>query len=170
MEQWELLGNYRDLIESQVMSNCFHDAVKTFKKVKLFKLDSMNPKEVFDCMSLFTMDNKYDTPLIYKTYHIGLGLCQLKCQVFWGLGDLENCNEWSELSFSYNEKLLDTWGKEKGEDIFLGQYIHTTLTISGCDYSKRRINYDALMCRLFSNPRYVVLLLYDFGNCNLYKL
>ena len=42
----EFLMEYADLISCQIKSNCVKDAMKTFKKIKYFKLDSMNAKDV----------------------------------------------------------------------------------------------------------------------------
>ena len=49
---WELLNCYKDLISSQIQCNQFEDAMKTFKKMKLYKLDSMNPRDVQECIDL----------------------------------------------------------------------------------------------------------------------
>ena len=50
LEQWELLATYQNLISSQIKNNCFDGAMKTFKKIKLFKLDCMNPNDVHECV------------------------------------------------------------------------------------------------------------------------
>ena len=135
--------------------------MKTLRKIKLFKLDSMNPKDVQGCIVQFNSANQHDVPLIHKTLLIVGILCQLKCQALNGQADFDNCREWSQLALSICENLQEgiTWGPTKGVDTFLGQFVHAIITLSACDYSKRRSNYDRLMCHLFSNPRYLVLLM-----------
>ena len=75
-QQWHFLAEYKDLIFSQICNHRFGDAMKTFRKIKYFKLDSMNIKDVFECIKPFSMDeNDYFIRCVIGE------LCTLKCQV-----------------------------------------------------------------------------------------
>ena len=45
-----MLQCYEKLIQSQLEMNCTEDVMKTFRAIKTFKLDSMNPQDVADYM------------------------------------------------------------------------------------------------------------------------
>ena len=62
-EQWELLAHYKDLIDCQIKNNCFDDAIKTFEKIKIFKLYSMDPKDVHECLVSFNSQTELDVGL-----------------------------------------------------------------------------------------------------------
>ena len=74
------------------------------------------------------------------------------------LGDLINCKLWSRLPINTIDNLTKIFysygGPSEGHDSFLVNFIHTTLTLSACDYSKRTTNFHHLMCYLFSNPKH----------------
>ena len=55
---------YTDLISCQIKSNCVKDAMKTFKKIKYFKLDSMNTKDVENSIEPFNKGMHNGLPLI----------------------------------------------------------------------------------------------------------
>lgn len=55
---------YKDLISCQIKSNCVKDAMKTFKKIKYFKLDSMNAKDVENTLEPFNKGIYNRLPLI----------------------------------------------------------------------------------------------------------
>merc|ERR1719491_1708351 len=42
----ELLTGYSFYIKSQIENKCFSDALKTFEKLKIYSLNSMNPQDV----------------------------------------------------------------------------------------------------------------------------
>ena len=89
LEQWELLAHYKNFIETQLRCYCFQDAMNTFKKIKYFKLDSMNPKDVEDYMKSFNSsfnEDQDDINLIYRTLTTVAALCEQKCRAFHGLG------------------------------------------------------------------------------------
>ena len=89
LQQWELLAHYKDYIETQLRCNCFQEAMNTFKKIKYFKLDSMNPKDVEDYMRSFNSsfdENQDDINLIYRTLQTVAILCEQKCRALHGLG------------------------------------------------------------------------------------
>ena len=92
---WELLNCYKDLISSQIQCNQFEDAMKTFKKMKLYKLDSMNPRDVQDCIDSIMDDfeksnKKYRNQSSFANdflhYHVFGVLFGLKAQALYGLG------------------------------------------------------------------------------------
>ena len=99
---WELLNCYKDLISSQIQCNQFADAMKTFKKMKLYKLDSMNPRDVQECIDL--LYDRLDPNKSYRNqssmandflhYHVFGVLFGLKAQALYGLGDITNGDIW----------------------------------------------------------------------------
>ena len=48
MQQWDFLDDYHAIISCQIFNDHFGDALKTFKKIKYFKLDSTNATDVFE--------------------------------------------------------------------------------------------------------------------------
>ena len=75
------------------------------------------------------------------------------------LGDLTNCKLWSRLPINTIGNLTEifyTYGgpSESLDSSIFVNFIHTTLTISACDYSERTTNFHHLMCYLFSNPKH----------------
>ena len=63
--------------------------MNTFKKIKYFKLDSINPKDVEDYMRSFNSsfdENQDDINLIYRTLQTVAILCEQKCRALHGLG------------------------------------------------------------------------------------
>ena len=101
MEQWELLANYKDFIETQLRCYCFQDAMNTFKKIKYFKLDSMNPKDVEDYMRSFNSsfdEDQDDINLVYTTLQTVAILCEQKCRALHGLGKSDTLRKRLDLS------------------------------------------------------------------------
>ena len=95
IKELDLLLCYMSLIDSQVRCKHFDDALKYFKKVKLFKLDSLDPHDVDKSMTQFE-------PFI-EQYSVDCckvigDLCRLKSQAFYGLGDKHNGSLWSSLA------------------------------------------------------------------------
>ena len=89
LQQWELLAHYKDFIETQLRCYYFQEAMNTFKKIKYFKLDSMNPKDVEDYMGSFNSsfnEDQDDINLIYRTLTTVAALCEQKCRALHGLG------------------------------------------------------------------------------------
>ena len=84
VNQIELMCCFKDLIDSQIRCNYFEDALKTFKKIKLFKLDSMNPDDLGDSMNEFAAN--YDHWEQCNNFNVIGVLCKLKSQAFHGLG------------------------------------------------------------------------------------
>ena len=84
INQIELMCCFKDLIDSQIRCNYFEDALKTFKKIKLFKLDSMNPDDVDESMANFAA-NHIQWEQCQNFNVLGV-LCKLKSQAFHGLG------------------------------------------------------------------------------------
>ena len=84
VDQIELMLCFKDLIDSQIRCKYFEDALKTFKKIKLFKLDSMNPDDLEESMTEFAANNDYWEQC--KQFNVIGVLCKLKSQAFHGLG------------------------------------------------------------------------------------
>ena len=84
INQTELMLCFKDLIDSQIRCNYFEDALKTFKKIKLFKLDSMNPDDVDESMANFAA-NHIQWEQCQNFNVLGV-LCKLKSQALHGLG------------------------------------------------------------------------------------
>ena len=63
--------------------------MNTFKKIRYFKLDSMNPKDVEEYMGSFNSSfnvDQDDINLIYRTLQTVATLCEQKCRALHGLG------------------------------------------------------------------------------------
>ena len=144
VKQIDLLCCYKDLIDSQIRCKYFEGALKSFKKIKLFKLDSMNPDDVEKSMGQFTGEQCIN-------FNVIGALCKLKSQAFHGLGDKQNCQLWSKLAMHIcvnlqklikcSEKNLASKG-QKGHsvyflDAFTIQLVNTTLNIAELDLSQR---------------------------------
>merc|ERR1719323_2597795 len=104
MELWELLAHYKDLIETQLRCDCFEEAMKTFKKIRSFNLDSMNHKDVGNSLHVYNSDPKWKNRkendinvLLLTTSTIAI-MCEQKACTFHGLGDLTNCQLWAQFS------------------------------------------------------------------------
>ena len=50
VEQYQVMHCYKDLIEAQIKNKSFKEAQKTFKKIKMFNLNSMTPDNVFKAL------------------------------------------------------------------------------------------------------------------------
>ena len=84
VDQIELMLCFKDLIDSQIRCKYFEDALKTFKKIKLFKLDSMNPDDLEESMAEFTANHDYWEQC--QQFNVIGVLCKLKSQALHGLG------------------------------------------------------------------------------------
>ena len=75
--------------------------MNTFKKIKYFKLDSMNPKDVEDYMRSFNSsfdEDQDDINLIYTTLQTVAILCEQKCRALHGLGKSDTLRKRLDLS------------------------------------------------------------------------
>ena len=95
IKKLDLLQCYQSLIESQIRCNNFENALKTFRKIKLFKLDSTD-SDVEDSMAEFCANSSDMERCNY--FSVIADLCQLKSQAFHGLGDKHNGSLWSSLA------------------------------------------------------------------------
>ena len=84
IQKLDLLYCYMYLIDCQILCKHFEDALKSFKKIKLFKLDSMNPDDLEESMTEFAANNDYWEQC--KQFNVIGVLCKLKSQAFHGLG------------------------------------------------------------------------------------
>ena len=155
VKQIHLLLCYKELIDSQIRCKYFEGALKSFKKIKLFKLDSMNPDDVHQSMVQFAANN---SPLEQANFNVIGVLCKLKAQAFHGLGDKQNCQLWSELATQLC-KNLQNLAKNNCEfksdrDGCTCLLVNTTLTIAELDLSKRRGLFDELVCYLFCESKH----------------
>jgi hypothetical protein len=163
---WELLNCYKDLISSQIQCNQFEDAMKTFKKMKLYNLNSMNPRDVQDCIDLLYDPNKNyrnqsSMANDFLHYHVFGVLFGLKAQALYGLGDTTNGDIWLNdtldlcvsfhQTFSQMVSMVSTknnprtihefpYVSEDGSisEMFFLQLVHTFLMAS--EYAFSRIN------------------------------
>lgn len=163
-KQIDLLCCYKDLIDSQIRCGYFEGALKSFKKIKLFKLDSMNPHDVYESMEQFAANNSMDWEQCKNSEVIGV-LCKLKAQALNGLGDKQNCQLWSELATQICKNLqklvncIVLKSTQKGLpvdvlDRFTSQLVNTTLTIAELDLSNRRGLFNELVCYLFCETKH----------------
>ena len=75
--------------------------MNTFKKIKYFKLDSMNPKDVEDYMRSFNSsfdEDQDDINLVYTTLQTVAILCEQKCRALHGLGKSDTLRKRLDLS------------------------------------------------------------------------
>ena len=151
----DLLWCYKDLIDSQIRCKYFEGALKSFKKTKLFKLDSMNPDDVDQSMDQFAA---YMSPSEQaKNFNVIGVLCELKAQALHGLGDKQNCQLWSELALQICknlQKLAKYCVLKRVRDEITSQLVNTTLTIAELDLSKRRGLFNELVCYLFCETKH----------------
>ena len=163
----DLLHCYVYLIDSQIRCKHFEDALKSFKKIKLYKLDSIDPDDVDESMRQFdtTIEIPYDRCNLITV--IG-DLCRLKSQAFHGVGDKENGSLWSSLAIDICVTLQElTRSIEKNEDSpgdldiqiswqnsFTTQLVKTSLTIADLDHSKRRELFNQTMCYLLYESKH----------------
>ena len=126
--------------------------MKTFKKIKFCKLDSMNPNDVHDYIVQYHSESADGVTFFQMSKlmeSVGI-LCQLKCEALHGLGDFKNCRKWSRIPLFFLQ--VDNHPKECAYD-FLPPFVHASMTISACDYSDRGKNYNHLMFDLLSNQK-----------------
>jgi tetratricopeptide (TPR) repeat protein len=166
IKKLDLLHCYMYLIDSQIRCKHFEDALKSFKRIKLFKLDSIDSDDVEESMAEFGANV---TPLDRCNYFKVVGdLCRLKSQAFHGLGDKHNGGLWSSLAIDtcvmlqeitrsfvkndYSPSQLDlqiSW-----QEIFTKQLVKTSLTIAEFDPSQRRELFNQAMCYLLYESKH----------------
>ena len=119
----QTLFYFEVLIDAQVRTKSYAEALKTCKKIKPFNLHSMNCSDVYDSLELngykeffpnseYTRtifiyfptreqyrleksENEFEQGSIYDKFKIVGDISLLKCAIFKGLGDEEKCKEWS---------------------------------------------------------------------------
>lgn len=94
--EWNLLQCYEKLIQSQLEMNCTEDVMKTFRAIKTFKLDSMNPQDVADCYHK-SLTGSLQVDDMMNMNLIGL-LCQMKGRALYKLGDQHYGKKWFDLA------------------------------------------------------------------------
>ena len=166
IKKLDLLHCYMYLIDSQIRCKHFEDALKSFKRIKLFKLDSIDSDDVEESMAEFGANV---TPLDRCNYFKVIGdFCRLKSQAFYGLGDKHNGSLWSSLAIDncvhlqevtrtfeqkdYSPSQLDlqiSW-----QEIFTKQLVKTSLTIAEFDPSQRRELFNQAMCYLLYESKH----------------
>ena len=164
----DVLHCYRSLIDSQIRCKHFNDALKSFKKIKLYKLDSMDPDDVDESMRQFdpTVEIPYDRCNLLTI--IG-DLCKLKSQAFHGLGDKENDSLWSSLAIDICATLQEvTRSIEKNDgspgqldletvswqNSFTTQLVKTLLTVAEIDPTERCDLFNQAMCYLLYESKH----------------
>ena len=161
VKQIHLLLCYKELIDSQIRCKYFEGALKSFKKIKLFKLDSMNPDDVEKSMGPYIWEELENLKVI-------AALCKLKSQAFHGLGYKKNCQLWSKLAMQIcvnmqklvkgSEKSLVSKGQKGHSVFFLDEFtihlVNTTLNIAELDLSQRPSLFNELVCYLFCETKH----------------
>ena len=94
--EWYLLQCYEKLIQSQLEMNCTEDVMKTFRAIKTFKLDSMNPQDVADCYQK-SVTGCLEVDDMLNMNLVGL-LCQMKGRALYKLGDQHYGKKWFDLA------------------------------------------------------------------------
>ena len=105
MQQWDFLHDYYALITCQIYNNRFGDAMKTFKKIKYFKLDSTNPKDVLEKIKASNLFERFHEAVSHTILQMIMKLCTLKCQAFHGQADFENCHKWSRMAYEISKNI-----------------------------------------------------------------
>ena len=166
IKKLDLLHCYMYLIDSQIRCKHFEDALKSFKRIKLFKLDSIDSDDVEESMAEFGANV---TPLDRCNYFKVIGdLCRLKSQAFYGLGDKHNGSLWSSLAIDncvHLQEVTRTFEKKdyspsqldlqiSWQEIFTKQLVKTSLTIAEFDPSQRRELFNQAMCYLLYESKH----------------
>ena len=165
IKKLDILQCYQSFIESQIRCNNFEDALKTFKKIKLFKLDS-TVSDVKDSMAEFG-GNSSDMERC-NHFSVIADLCFFKSQGFYGLGDKHNGSLWSSLAIDICVNLQETTkyfvqndasASQKGmqnsyQDMFTTQLVNTALNIAEIDPSQRRELFNKTMCYLLYESKH----------------
>ena len=105
MQQWDFLDDYHAVISCQIFNNHFGDAMKTFKKIKYFKLDSTNPKDVWEKIRASNLFERFDEAVYHTILQMIVKLCTLKCQAFHGQAEFENCHNWSRMAYEISKTI-----------------------------------------------------------------
>ena len=150
---------YLSLIGCQIRCKSFEDALKTFKKVKLFKLDSMDPHDVDESTVQFKFHNSQTDCCNYFT--VVAHLCQFKSQTLYGLGDKSNGSLWASLAtsicvnlqestkyFDYSPSAPPLHLQINWQNLFTTKLVNTSLIIAELDPSQRRQLFNQAMCYL----------------------
>ena len=163
-----LLQCYQGLIESQIRCRNFEDALKTFKKIKLFKLDSDTDSDVEDSLALWTLGGNSSDMERCNYFSVIADLCFFKSQAFYGLGDKHNGSLWSSLSidtcvhlqettrsFVQNDLSASQMGMQISyQEIITTQLVNTALNIAEIDPSQRRELFNKTMCYLLYESKH----------------
>ena len=111
----ELLRWYKDLLRCQKETGDYEKAMKTFQQIKICDLNSPDPNDVmlyFDknVKSMINTSRKsginlYDQRQNNKTLMVFGDICQLKFEIYNGLGDLVQRQLWAELPLQIFSKI-----------------------------------------------------------------
>ena len=103
-QELELMEFMKRLIFSQIQCKQFENAMKTFDKMKLYKLNSMDSNDVKGCLDLKVFDDakfgknpRFQEEKFQKFYAV-VDLVLLKSLVLCRLGDKHRGDEWSDLA------------------------------------------------------------------------
>ena len=158
IKELDLLLCYMSLIDSQIRCKHFEDALKSFKKVQLFKLDSLDPHDVNDSMTQFAAN--FGASVFCSYFNVIGNLCLLKSQAFYGLGNKHNGRWWStfamDICLNLQQKTKSIIGQNNClpsqldlliicQNVFTTQLVKTSLTIAEIDPSRRRELFNQAM-------------------------
>ena len=143
----KVLHVYSRLILVQVETNCLEDAMKTFKEVKFFKLDSMNPLDVAEDIKGFR--GVGGTICTGKAQGIAF-LCQLKSLIFQARFDFDNCRHWASIAIGlYLHMAVEMF---EGPDEEWTKFLDASLRFSAC-FVVRLALFKLLMCHILFRSR-----------------
>ena len=143
----KMLHLYSRLIFLQVETKCFEDAMKTFKEIKFFKLDSMNPADVTDSIKEYTENG--GTICTGKAQGIAF-ICQLKALTLQARFDFDRCRQWAAPAIG----LYIHMGVEmfEGSDEEWTNFLDSSLRFSAC-FVVRPALFKMLMCHILFRSR-----------------
>ena len=75
MQQWDFLDDYHAIISCQIFNDHFGDALKTFKKIKYFKLDSTNTNDILEKIKASNLFERFHEAVSHTILQMILKLC-----------------------------------------------------------------------------------------------
>ena len=118
VQQWDFLHDYYALITCQIYNNRFGDAMKTFKKIKYFKLDSTNATDVFEKVKASNLFESFHELTSHTILQKIMQLCTSKCQALYGQADFVNCHIWSCMTYEISKNIQKNFFIIKGKESY----------------------------------------------------
>ena len=92
--------------------------MKTFKKIKYFKLDSTNATDVFEKVKASNLCETFHEPTSHTILQMIMKLCTSKCQAFYGQADFVNCHIWSCMTYEISKNIQKNFFIIKGKESY----------------------------------------------------